>query len=163
MHFNCVQLSVPPLQFVFSVVFREIIPSFLCCFFFFVNIQVSHLFTCCVLDVGLFVAFTTFFLLLPLWMLYVWITAFDPELHATNPAETWGQQAHDALIANENYGKNREGKRKCSSPHCSVSVFVNFHRVRNIIWNIWKKSPAGPLWAVCSSVPLGAPGSCAAS
>lgn len=77
--------------------------------------------------------FYNIFLLLPLWMLYVWITAFDPELHATNPAETWGQQAHDALIANENYGKNREGKRKCSSPHCSVSVLVNFHRVRNII------------------------------
>lgn len=159
MHFNCVQLSVPPLQFVFSVVFREIIPSFLCCCFFFVNIQVSHLFTRCVLDIGLFVAFTTF-LLLPLWILYVWITGLDPELHATNPAETWGQEAHDALIANENYSKNREGKRKCSSSHCSVSVFVNFHGVRNIIRNISRKSPAGPLWAVCSSDKLCSSGSC---
>lgn len=49
--------------------------------------------------------FYNIFLLLPLWILYVWITGLDPELHATDPAETWGQEAHDALIANENYSK----------------------------------------------------------
>lgn len=94
MQFTCVQLSVPPLQFVCSVAFREIIPSFFCFFF---NIQVSHLFTRCVLDIGLFVAFRTF-LLLPLWILHVWITGLGPQLHATYRAEIWGQEAHDALM-----------------------------------------------------------------
>lgn len=83
----------------------------------------SHLFTHCVLEIGLFVAFRTF-LLLPLWISYVWITGLDPQLHATYQAEIWGQEAHDALIANENYRKIHEEKCKCCNSHCSVSVFA---------------------------------------
>lgn len=67
------------------------------CVFFFLNIQVSHLFTRYVLDIWLFVAFRTF-LLLPLRILYVWITGLDSQLHATYRAEIWGQEAHDASM-----------------------------------------------------------------
>lgn len=122
------------------------------------NIQVSHLFTRCVLDIGLFVAFTTF-LLLPLWILYVWITGLDPELHATNPAETWGQQAHDALIANESYSKNREGKRKCSSSHCvsqSLSTCTEFVILYEIFQENLLLALSGRSVPPTNSAPLGA-------
>lgn len=40
-------------------------------------------------------------LLLPLWILPVWITGLDPQLHLTFQAEFWAQLAHDDLIVNE--------------------------------------------------------------
>lgn len=81
-------------------------------------------------------------LLLPLWILHVWITGLDPQLHMTYQAEFWAQQAHDDLIVNENCRRIHKWNGItyiCNSHHGGTMFATNIplNNARRVASKLW--------------------------